>query len=526
MALPPKVYTFLCACFAAMGAMLYGYDLGVISYVLEAPDFNKTMGTDDPDYIGFIVSSMLLGAFVGSIPASLIADYFSRRVAITAAGGVFIVGGVLQTACQNKETMMAGRFFAGIGIGMLGNSEILELIFRCLAHPSARGMLTATFQFFLGIGAIVAGWIAYGLAQTHKEAPIAWRLPLALQMAPALPLLLLSFTLPESPRWLMIKGREADALRALARLHAQGNENDPLVQGEFAVMKEKVEEEALQSQSWSALFVDKTNARKVLYGIILQFSVQMTGVSAIQYYAASVYKSVGFSSNTALLINSINNINALFGELLCILFVDKIGRRFPLIWGNVLAGSCFAVATALAKQFYVGTGSRGMGIGFVAVLYVYNLAFSACIGPLSWIYPVEMFNTAVRAKATSLTTMAAWIANFMIGQVSPKAFDDIHWKYYLVFTICGFTNALTFWALFPETKGRTLEEMDSYFRETHWFVPLSKQRNISSREREVQLAQGQTDVVVHHPTASEDAEKALHQGGYQHEEVSRFTPLR
>ncbi|WVF70918.1 hypothetical protein IAT40_005713 [Kwoniella sp. CBS 6097] len=524
MALPPKVYTFLCACFAAMGAMLYGYDLGVISYVLEAPDFNKTMGTDDPDYIGFIVSSMLLGAFVGSIPASLIADRFSRRVAITAAGGVFIVGGILQTACQNKETMMAGRFFAGIGIGMLG---LLAPLYQSeIAHPSARGMLTATFQFFLGIGAIVAGWIAYGLAQTHKEAAIAWRLPLALQMAPALPLLLLSFTLPESPRWLMIKGREAEALRALARLHARGNENDALVQGEFTLMKEKVEEEALQSQSWSSLFVDKTNARKVLYGIILQFSVQMTGVSAIQYYAASVYKSVGFSSNTALLINSINNINALFGELLCILFVDKIGRRFPLIWGNVLAGSCFAVATALARQFYVGTGSKGMGIGFVAVLYVYNLAFSACIGPLSWIYPVEMFNTAVRAKATALTTMAAWIANFMIGQVSPKAFDDIHWKYYLVFTICGFTNALTFWALFPETKGRTLEEMDSYFRETHWFVPASKQKGISAREREIQLANGQTNVIHQDAPITEDPEKALHQGGFQHEEVSQYTPAR
>ncbi|WVQ97251.1 hypothetical protein IAU59_004362 [Kwoniella sp. CBS 9459] len=524
MALPPKVYTFLCACFAAMGAMLYGYDLGVISYVLEAPDFTATMKTTDPDYIGFIVSSMLLGAFVGSIPASLIADYFSRRVAITAAGGVFIIGGILQTACQNKETMMAGRFFAGIGIGMLG---VLAPLYQSeIAHPSARGMLTATFQFFLGIGAIVAGWIAYGLAQTHKEAPIAWRLPLALQMAPALPLLLLSFTLPESPRWLMIKGREADALRSLARLHAQGDENDPLVQGEFNLMREKVEEEAHHSQSWSALFVDRTNARKVLYGVILQFSVQMTGVSAIQYYAASVYKSVGFSSNTALLINSINNINALFGELLCILFVDKIGRRFPLIWGNILAGSCFAVATALAKQFYVGSGTRGMGIGFVAVLYIYNLGFSACIGPLSWIYPVEIFNTAVRAKATALTTMAAWIANFMIGQVSPKAFDDIHWKYYLVFTVCGFTNALTFWALFPETKGRTLEEMDGYFRDTHWFVPASKQKDISSREREEQLARGQTDIVHHGAPVTEDAEKALHQGGYQHEEVSQFSHPR
>nr|XP_018267441.1 glucose transporter [Kwoniella dejecticola CBS 10117]OBR89599.1 glucose transporter [Kwoniella dejecticola CBS 10117] len=487
--LPPKVYTFLCACFAAMGATLYGYDLGVISYVIVAPDFLRVTDNPNDNYMGFIVSSMLLGAFFGSIPACLIADWFSRRMAITVAGGVFIVGGILQTACQNKETMFAGRFFAGFGIGMLVSSVYLYQ--SEIAHPSKRGMLTATFQFFLGIGAIVAGWIAYGVQQTHPNDPIAWRLPLGFQMAPAVPLLLLSFLLPESPRWLMIKGRDEDALRTLARLHARGNTNDPFVRGEWLAMKEKLGQEAAIDQSWSLIFTDRTNMRKVLYGIILQFSVQMTGVSAIQYYAATVYKSVGFSQNTALLINSLNNINALFGELACILLVDRVGRRFPLIAGNMLAGTCFAVATALAKQFATGGGSRGQGIGFVAVLFIYNFAFSACIGPLSWVYPVEIFNTAVRAKATALTCMAAWISNFMIGQVSPKAWTNIGWKYYLVFTVCGFTNALTFYILFPETKGRTLEEMDLYFRETHWFVPGAKTPAVSAKEREEQLAQGQ-----------------------------------
>ncbi|WVR04202.1 hypothetical protein IAU60_001202 [Kwoniella sp. DSM 27419] len=502
--LPPKVYTFLCACFAAMGAMLFGYDLGVIAYVLDAPDFNATIETKDPNYIGFIVSSMLLGAFVGSIPASFIADMYSRRTGITAAGGVFILGGILQTAAANKGMMMAGRFFAGVGIGMLG---VLTPLYQSeIAHPSIRGMLTATFQFFIGIGAIVAGWIAYGVAQTHREAAIAWRLPLGFQMAPAVPLLLLSFTLPESPRWLMIKGREAAALTSLARLHARGDENDPLVQGEFENMKVAIEYERQNAASWGSIFTNKTYLRKTMYGIILQFSVQMTGVSAIQYYAASVYQSVGFTANTSLLINSINNINGLLGEICCILLVDRVGRRFPLIWGNLLAGTCFAVATALAKQFYDGVGTRGQGIGFVAVLFVYNFIFSACIGPLSWVYPVEIMNTSIRAKATALTTMAAWIANFMIGQVSPKAFDSIHWRYYLVFTVCGFTNALTFYLLFPETRGRTLEEMDDYFDKTGWIVPLNKQETVGLRDREQQFAQGGRGRVEAFP---DDHEKAL-----------------
>ncbi|OWZ49870.1 glucose transporter [Cryptococcus neoformans 125.91] len=488
--LPPKIYTFLCGCFAAMGAMLYGYDLGVISYVLVAPDFLKTMDTTDENYIGFITSSMLLGAFVGSIPASLIADAFSRRMAITVAGVVFIVGAILQTAAQNKEAMFAGRFFAGIGIGMLG---LLTPLYQSeIAHPSARGMLTATFQFFLGIGSFVAGWIAYGVAQTHFESPMAWRLPLGFQMLPAVPLIFLTFLLPESPRWLIIKGHDEKALRSLARLHAKGDENDPFVLGEFGAIKNKVEAEAVMQQSWRLIFnfEDRTNMRKVLYGIILQFSVQMTGVSAIQYYAPTVYASVGFSTNTSLLINSINSVNALIAQFCCILFVDKVGRRFPLIFGNILSGTCFAVATALAKQFADGRGSKGQGIGFVVVLYVYNFFFSACIGPLSWIYPVEIMNTAIRAKATAMVNMAAWISNFMIGQVSPKAFANIGWKYYLVFCICSFTNAITFYLFFPETRGRTLEEMDNYFRQMNLIVPLTKDvHKITAHEREAQLVE-------------------------------------
>ena len=163
-------------------------------------------------------------------------------------------------------------------------------------------------------------------------------------MFPAVPLVFLTFLLPESPRWLMLKGRHEDALTTLARLHARGDTNDPFVRGEYDEMMLKVDQEASLDQSWSLIFYDKVNLRKVLYGIALQFSVQMTGVSAIQYYAGQVYSAVGFEKN-ALLINSINNVVALIGEALCILFVDMVGRRPPLIVGNTIAGICFAVAT-------------------------------------------------------------------------------------------------------------------------------------------------------------------------------------
>ncbi|SPO47847.1 uncharacterized protein PSANT_05535 [Moesziomyces antarcticus] len=127
MALPPKLYTWLCGCFAALGSILFGYDLGVIAGVIVAPDFLRVTKDPNPDYIGFIVSSMLLGAFVGCIPASLIADAFSRRFAIMVGSIVFIFGGVLQTAAANQGMMMAGRFFAGVGIGMFSDRSDNQL---------------------------------------------------------------------------------------------------------------------------------------------------------------------------------------------------------------------------------------------------------------------------------------------------------------------------------------------------------------------------------------------------------------
>jgi hypothetical protein len=222
-----------------------------------------------------------------------------------------------------------------------------------------------------------------------------------------------------------MKGRDEDALNTLARLHARGDVNDDLVQGEYQDMKLSIDQEAGLDKSWSNIFRDTVNMRKVFYGIVLQFSVQMTGVSAIQYYANDVYTSVGFAKN-ALLINSINNVVGLLGEATCIAFLDRIGRRPPLIFGNIISGITFAVATAMAKQFYGGAaGTRGQGICFVAMIYIYNFTFSAAIGPLSWVYPVEIMQNNIRAKATGITTTASWLANFMIGQVSPTAFKQI-----------------------------------------------------------------------------------------------------
>lgn len=135
------------------------------------------------------------------------------------------------------------------------------------------------------------------------------------------------------------------------------------------------------------------------------------------------------------------------------------------------------------------------------MVWIFQIFFSSGIGPLSWAYPVEIMNTSIRAKGFAVTTMACWLSNFMIGQVTPRALAAVGWHYYLLFAICGVTNALTMWALFPETKGRTLEEMDAYFEQTHWFVPISKDvPMVAAKTREDELRRG----IVHSGTDTSD----------------------
>ena len=433
---------------------------------------------------------MLLGAFVGCIPASLIADAFSRRFAIMVGAIVFIVGGTLQTAAANQGMMMAGRFFAGVGIGML--SMLAPLYQSEIAHPSIRGRLTTLQQFFLGIGALIASFVVYGCSIHQAGTVFEWRFPLGLQIAPAVPLAFLIMLFPESPRWLMTKGREEDALRSLARLHARGDTSDVFVRAELAEIKAQLAVEKGTASGWSEIFGSTQNMRKVAIGVILQFSVQMTGVAAIQYYAPEIFKVFGYTNSKIFLLQSINSIIALIGEGACVLFVDKLGRRWPLIVCNAMAGACFAVATALQARFPADGPhfNKHAGGAFIAMIWIFNFFFSAGIGPLSWAVPVEIMNTSIRAKGTALTSISCWIANFMIGQITPKALQNIGWKYYILFAVGGFTNAITFWLILPETKGRTLEEMDRFFENTPWIVAFHDTSIGSDKAREEQLRRG------------------------------------
>ncbi|KAF8873879.1 general substrate transporter [Infundibulicybe gibba] len=444
---------------------------------------------DNANLVGLIASIFVLGCFFGMIPVAYAADRFGRRITIQIGAGIYILGGALQTGAQNMDMMLAGRFFAGFGVGIM--SDLAPLYQAEIAHPSIRGRLTTLQQFMLGIGAFVASWVTFGTSAGLKGTPSEWRVPLGLQIVPALPLISFMLLLPESPRWLAEKGRMDEARATLARLHAHGDINDPFVNSQIEDMKADIyKAQDIGESRWSELFMVQSNFRRLCLGYILQFSVQMTGVSAIQYYSTTIFTTMGFTSTRILLFQSINSIIALIGEACCVMWIDATGRRRPLIVGNVASGLSFVVGAILMARFPGTVNNNAAHYIFIITTWVFNFFFSACIGPLSWAYPAEIFSTRTRAKSTAVTSSSSWISNFFIAQVTPLAFGAIGWKFYLVFAICGHTNALFIWAFYPETTGRRLEEMDALFENAPIFVPGTPYVKVGDHraaERELRL---------------------------------------
>lgn len=206
---------------------------------------------------------------------------------------------------------------------------------------------------------------------------------------------------------------------------------------EFSQIQDSITyEHEHEAKSYVELFTNRSSFRRLFLAVALQASVQMTGVSAIQYYSVTIFKEIGISGNDALKYQAYNSIIALFGQFLCMLFIDRLGRRWPLILGNL--GNCvtFIVATVLLAKYPAETNNnKAASWGFIAMMWLYNFSFSATCGPLSWIIPAEIFDTRTRSKGVSIATMVSFAFNTMIGQTTSTAMPKIRYRWYFLFCV-------------------------------------------------------------------------------------------
>lgn len=316
------------------------------------------------------------GAFFGAFGAGY-CDPIGRRGSLALGAVLFLVGGILQTAAKAVGMLYVGRLIAGFGIGLL--VEMVPIFQAEIAHASIRGIVTSLQQAMLGIGALAASWIGYG-CYTHWENTgnsAQWRIPLGLQMVPAVGLATCIFLLPESPRWLIDHGHHAKGLRTLANLHAKGNEQDPYVLAEYEIICNQIADEHQNAaKTYRALLSNKSNTRRIMLACAAQASAQMTGVSAIQYFSPQIFAQIGISTKDTLKYQGINSALGELAQAIFFFLVDRIGRRKLQIGGNLACAVAFIIGAALLANYPpTSTNNSAHWAFIVCSTWVFNFFF-------------------------------------------------------------------------------------------------------------------------------------------------------
>ncbi|KAH7105773.1 general substrate transporter [Auriculariales sp. MPI-PUGE-AT-0066] len=466
-------FTIMMALMASMGGFLFGYDTGQISDILIMDDFLERFaqctGTGSPSQVckfsnaivGLIVGLLSIGTAFGALFTAPIADRIGRTRTMSIQCFVFSIGVIIQITSFSAWYQIAiGRFVVGIGIG--GLSALVPVYQAETAPKHIRGTLTATYQWFITLGILVAYLFCLATRPTHNSA--AWRIPIALGLIFATFLGVGILFMPESPRFLLRHDREDEARRSLARVYPSVGDGENTVDGELREMKEGVIWERQQPKAtWSDLFRphNKTLYRTLL-GIALQSVQQLTGVNVFFYYGATIFQSVGIKDSyiTQIILGAINFGTTFFG----LIVLEKFGRRVPLIVGALWQSFWLFVFSSVAVA-RPPTEQNSSGYIMIVSAALFILGFATTWGPGIWICMGEMFPTRTRAKQAGLATAANWIWNFLIAFFTPFIISDISFAYGYIFAGCNFAAALLVAFFLYESRGLSLEAVDRMYND-------------------------------------------------------------
>jgi len=434
---------------------------------------------DDPKggILGLFNAIQNIGGICGVLIAPYVADYFGRRRAIFFGAVVLCIGVALQTASNGFAMFIVARWAVGFGTTFAQSAS--PLLISELAYPTHRPALVSIFNSLWFSGAIVAAWATFGTFRIDSN--WSWRVPSLLQGLPSVAQVFLIFIIPESPRWLIYKGRDEEGIRILAKYHANDDVNSPLVQFEYNEIKEaiRLEEETKKNVSYLTLFSTPGNRRRMRIIIAIGFFSQWSGNGLISYYLTLILDNVGIVETwQQTLFNGCLQIYNIIIAITASLFTEKAGRR-PM-WLVSTAGMCmaylFITVTAAVynntatwgtndagKRVIMEPGNKNAANAFLAFIFVFNGFYAIAYTPLLVSYTVEILPFQIRAKGLAIMNLSVTASLVFNQYTNPIALDAISWKYYIVYVVWDFFETIFMWFYAWETKGRTLEECGLLF---------------------------------------------------------------
>ena len=437
-------FVYVAAAISALGGMLFGYDTGVISgaILFISKDFSLTQLQ-----VEIVVSCVLIGALIGAMTGGVLADRFGRRRVIIATATLFVGGAIVTALSPTFTLLISGRIIVGAAIGVA--SFTTPLYISEVSPVKIRGRLVSINQVALTSGIVISYLVDYALADIQ-----GWRWMFGLAAVPAAILAVGMFWLPESPRWLVSKNLIDSARTVLERIRRTkdvGTELDD-IQSSLAV----------RSGSWRDLFTPLIRPALIV-GVGLAILQQITGINTVIYYAPMIFEFTGAKSASASILATIGvGVVNVAMTVVALLLVDRVGRRPLLLIG--LTGMIIGLGVlGLAFQLPSLSGSLGWIAELSLMLYVG--AFAIGLGPVFWLLISEIYPLKIRGVAMSVATSANWGANLFVALtfltlIQATGRSSTFWIYGLV----GIGAWLFTWFYVPETKGRSLEDIESHWR--------------------------------------------------------------
>jgi len=466
---PGKAWpAILIGLFVAFGGVLFGYDTGTISGIIAMPYWKKEFATTTDENgqpqitaaeDSLIVSILSAGTFFGALTAAPVGDLLGRRWGlILSAGVVFNLGVILQTASTSQDLFIAGRFFAGYGVGLV--SALIPMYQSETSPKWIRGTIVGAYQLAITIGLFLAAIVNNSTKGRNDSG--SYRIPIAIQFLWSSILVGGLLFLPETPRYLIKVDKYDKAAKSLAKLRRLPVDHPAVIEELNEVQANHLYEMSLGKASYVDCFRG-TVGKRLLTGCALQMLQQLTGVNFIFYYGTQYFQNAGFKNSFVIQVitNSVNVASTLPG----LWMVEKLGRRNLLLMGAV--GMCVCQYIVAIVGTVAGTTNLPAQNAAIAFVCIYIFFFASSWGPVAWVVTGELFPLKVRGKCLSMTTASNWLLNWAIAYSTPYMVDEEHANlqskvFFIWASFCFVCIAFTYFFIY-ETKGLSLEQVDELY---------------------------------------------------------------